>query len=260
MDCLWPTADTNHLAYRFQTYRQERIMDTSSKVAIVTGASQGIGAEAVKAYRKLGYRVVATSRNIERSSDPEIATVNGDIGERDTAQRVVAEALARFGRIDTLVNNAGIAIGKPFTEITIDDYSNIMHVNMAGFFHITQLALAEIEKQDGGHIVTVTASIENAITGRFSGLAALTKGGLNAATRALAIEYAGRRIRVNAVAPGTVNTPMHAGRNHDLLASLHPLGRIAEPGEVVDAIIYLEQALFTTGEIIHVDGGRHVGR
>jgi len=234
-------------------------MNTSQKVAIVTGASQGIGAEIVKAYRKLGYRVVATSRTIAPSNDPDIATVAGDIGERATAQRVVAEALARFGRVDTLVNNAGIYIGKPFTQISGDDYQAIMNVNMAGFFHITQAALAAIEQQAGGHVVTVTGSIENGSKGGYSALAALTKGGLNAATRALAIEYAGKRIRFNAVAPGVTRTPMQAGKDHALLGSFHPLGRIGEPAEVADAIVFLENAQFTTGEIIHVDGGRHAG-
>jgi NAD(P)-dependent dehydrogenase (short-subunit alcohol dehydrogenase family) len=235
-------------------------MNTSQKVAIVTGASQGIGAEIVQAYRKLGYRVVATSRTIKPSDDPNIATVAGDIGERATAQRVVAEAVERFGRVDTLVNNAGVYIGKPFTEFTIDDYETKMNVNMAGFFHITQLALAEIEKQSAGHVVTVTGSVDNGVKGSYSSLAALTKGGLNAATRALAIEYADRRIRFNAVAPGATNTPMQTGKNHDVLGTFHPLGRIGEPSEIADAIIFLEQAGFITGELIHVDGGKHAGR
>jgi NAD(P)-dependent dehydrogenase (short-subunit alcohol dehydrogenase family) len=235
-------------------------MSASQKVAIVTGASQGIGAAIVQAYRKLGYRVVATSRNIKPSDDPDVITVAGDIGERDTAQRVVAEAISRFGRVDTLVNNAGIYIGKPFTEFTVDDYNAKMNVNMAGFFHVTQLAVAEIEKQEAGHVVTITGSIDNGVKGAYSSLAALTKGGLNAATRALAIEYADRRIRFNAVAPGTVNTPMQAGKNHALLSSFHPLGRIAEPEEVADAVVFLEQAEFITGELIHVDGGKHAGR
>jgi NAD(P)-dependent dehydrogenase (short-subunit alcohol dehydrogenase family) len=235
-------------------------MSTTPKVAIVTGASQGIGAAIVQAYRKLGYRVVATSRTIKPSDDPGVATVAGDIGDRATAQRVVAEAIARFGRVDTLVNNAGIYIGKPFTENTIEDYNAKMNVNMAGFFHITQLALPEIEKQKSGHVVTVSGSIDNGISGGYSALAALTKGGLNAATRALAIEYAEKRIRFNAVAPGVTDTPMHSKAHHEVLGTFHPLGRIAEPSEVADAIIFLEQAGFITGELIHVDGGQHAGR
>jgi NAD(P)-dependent dehydrogenase (short-subunit alcohol dehydrogenase family) len=236
-------------------------MNTSQKVAIVTGASQGIGAEIVKAYRQLGYRVVATSRTITPADDPDILTVAGDIGERATAQRIVAAATARFGRVDTLVNNAGIYIGKPFTAFTADDYQAIMNVNMAGFFHITQLALGEIEKQAGGHVVTVTGSIDNGMSGGvYTGLAALTKGGLNAATRALAIEYADRRIRFNAVAPGVIRTPMHAEENLPFFGKYHPLGRIGDAGEVAGAIAFLETAEFVTGEIIHVDGGQHAGR
>jgi len=235
-------------------------MNTAQKVVIVTGASQGIGAEIVKAYRKLGYRVVATSRTIKPSEDPNIVTVAGDIGDRTTSQRIVAEAIARFGRVDTLVNNVGIYIGKPFTENTLEDYNAVMNVNMAGFFHITQLALAEIEKQTEGHVVTVTGSIDNGIKGAYSGLAALTKGGLNATTRALAIEHAEKRIRFNAVAPGATKTPMQAGKDHAVLGKFHPLGRIGEASEVADAIAFLEQATFITGEVIHVDGGRHAGR
>ena len=235
-------------------------MNTTQKVAIVTGASQGIGAEIVKAYRKLGYRVLATSRSIKPSDDADVMTVAGDIGERSTAQRVVEQALASFGRVDTLVNNAGIYIGKPFTENTLEDYNAIMNVNMAGFVHITPLALAEIEKQDGGHVITVTGSIDNGIKGAYSGLAALTKGGLNAATRALAIEYAEKRIRFNAVAPGATSTPMQAGKDHAMLGRFHPLGRIGEASEVADAIMFLEAAGFITGEVVHVDGGRHAGR
>lgn len=235
-------------------------MSTSQKVAIVTGASQGIGAAIVQAYRKLGYRVVATSRNIKPSEDPNVITVAGDIGDRATAQRVVAEAVSRFGRVDTLVNNAGIYIGKPFTENTIEDYNAKMNVNMAGFFHITQLALGEIEKQGRGHVVTISGSIDNGIRGGYSALAALTKGGLNAATRALAIEYAEKRIRFNAVAPGVTNTPMHNKDLHEVLGTFHPLGRIAEPSEVADAVVFLENAEFVTGELVHVDGGQHAGR
>ena len=236
-------------------------MNTPQKVAIVTGASQGIGAEIVKTYRKLGYRVLATSRSIKPSDDADVMTVAGDIGERSTAQRVVEQALASFGRVDTLVNNAGIYIGKPFTENTVEDYNAIMNVNMAGFFHITQLALTEIEKQEGGHVVTVTGSIDNGMSGGvYTGLAGLTKGGLNAATRALAIEYAEKRIRFNAVAPGVIKTPMHAEENLKFFGKYHPLGRIGEAGEVASAITFLETAEFITGEIIHVDGGQHAGR
>jgi NAD(P)-dependent dehydrogenase (short-subunit alcohol dehydrogenase family) len=235
-------------------------MSASQKVVVVTGASQGIGAAVVKAFRKLDYRVVATSRSIKPSDDPNILTIAGDLGDPATAQRVISEAVARFGRIDTLVNNAGIFIGKPFTENTTDDYNAVMNVNMAGFFHITKLAIAEMEKQGSGHVVTVTGSIGNGISGAHMTLAAMTKGGLNAATRTLAIEYAKQGIRVNAVAPGVTNTPMHSAEHHEMLGSFHPLGRIGEASEIASAIVFLDSAEFITGEILHVDGGQSAGR
>ncbi|WP_397448914.1 SDR family NAD(P)-dependent oxidoreductase [Pseudomonas sp. NA-150] len=236
-------------------------MSSSQKVVVVTGASQGIGAAVVQAFRKLDYRVVATSRTITPSDDPYILTVAGDIGDPETARRVIAEGVARFGRIDTLVNNAGIYIGKPFTENTADDYAAVMNVNMAGFFYITQLAIAEMEKHGSGHVVSVTASIGDvAISGIYSVLAAMTKGGLNSATKSLAIEYAKKGIRVNAVAPGVINTPMHAPEYHEMLGSFHPLGRIGEMSDMTDAILYLDSAQFVTGEILHIDGGQSAGR
>jgi len=236
-------------------------MSTHQKVVVVTGASQGIGADVVKAFRKLDYRVVATARSIKPSDDPNVLAVAGDIGNPETAQRVISEAVAKFGRIDTLVNNAGIYIGKPFTENTREDYAAVMNVNMAGFYHITQLAIAEMEKQAGGHVVSVTASVvDQAISGVYSVLAALTKGGLNAATKSLAIEYARKGIRVNAVAPGIIKTPMHPAQYHDMLDALHPLGRMGETSDITNAILFLESAPFITGEILHVDGGQSAGR
>ncbi|TCG07090.1 3-oxoacyl-ACP reductase [Paraburkholderia steynii] len=236
-------------------------MSTSQKVVVVTGASQGIGADVVKAFRKLDYRVVATSRSIKPSEDPYILTVAGDIGDPAVAQRVITEGIAKFGRIDTLVNNAGIYIGKPFTENTAEDYAAVTNVNMAGFFYITQLAIAEMEKHSSGHVVSVTASVvDQAISGVYSVLAALTKGGLNAATKSLAIEYAKKGIRVNAVAPGVIKTPMHPAEYHDMLNSLHPLGRMGEMSDITNAILFLDSATFITGEIMHVDGGQSAGR
>lgn len=236
-------------------------MDKSQKVVVVTGASQGIGAEIVKAFRKLDYRVVATSRSIKASDDENILSIAGDIGDPETAWRVISEGLSRFGRIDTLVNNAGIYIGKPFTEHTADDYIAVMNVNMAGFYHITQLAIAEMEKQSSGHVVSITASISDApIGGVYSVLAAMTKGGLNAATKALAIEYAKKGIRANAVAPGIIKTPMHTPENYEFLGALHPVGRMGETSDIVDAVLYLDAAPFVTGEILHVDGGLRAGR
>ena len=235
-------------------------MSTPQKVVVVTGASRGIGAEVVKAFRKLDYRVVATARSIKPSDDANILSVAGDIGDRATAQRVISEGVARFGRIDTLVNNAGIYIGKPFTEHTAEDYAAVMNVNLAGFYHITQLAIAEMERHSSGHVVSVTASVVDAAhRGVYSVLAALTKGGLNAATKSLAIEYARKGIRVNAVAPGIIKSPMHAPDTHDALGAFHPLGHMGEMSDIADAILFLDSAPFITGEILHVDGGQSAG-
>ena len=236
-------------------------MDHSElKVAVVTGASQGIGAALVKAYRERNYQVVAAARSIEPSDDPAILTVAGDIAERRTAQRIVLEGMARFGRIDSLVNNAGIFIGKPFRQYTEADYAAIVGVNLTGFFHLTQLAIAEMEKQGRGHIVQITTSmVDHAISSVPALLASLTKGGLNAATKSLAIEYAKRGIRVNAVAPGTIKTPMHRPDTFAQLDALHPVGHVGEISDIVGAIMYLESAPFVTGEILHVDGGQSAG-
>lgn len=236
-------------------------MNKSHKVVVVTGASQGIGAEVVKAFRKLDYRIVATSRSIGPSDDENILNIAGDIGDPATARRVIDAGVARFGRIDTLVNNAGIYIGKPFTEHTTEDYAAVMNVNMAGFYHITQCAIAEMEKHASGHVVSVTASIDHAaISGVYTVLAALTKGGINAATKSLAIEYAKKGIRVNAVAPGNIRTPMHPPAIYDVLAGFNPIGRLGEVADIADAIVFLDGASFVTGEILHVDGGQSAGR
>jgi NAD(P)-dependent dehydrogenase (short-subunit alcohol dehydrogenase family) len=235
-------------------------MSNEQKVAIITGASQGIGAALVKAYRDRNYRVVATSRSIQPSSDPQIAAVAGDIGDPETADRIVAEALARFGRIDTLVNNAGIFMAKPFTAYTADDFVAKVSTNLAGFFHITQRAAAEMLKQRSGHIVSITTSLtDHALAEVPSALASLTKGGVNSATKSLAIEFADKGVRVNAVSPGVIKTPMHAPETHAFLAGLHPVNRLGEIRDVVEAVLYLESAGFVTGEILHVDGGQSAG-
>ena len=235
-------------------------MHSQQKVAIVTGASQGIGAGLVKAFRDRNYRVIANSRSIQPSSDADVIAVAGDIAERAVAERIVAEALARFGRIDTLVNNAGIFTAKPFTAFTAEDYAANIAVNLTGFFHLTQLAVAEMEKQGSGHVVSVTTSLtDHAVDGVPSVLAALTKGGLNSATKSLAIEYARRGVRFNAVSPGVIKTPMHAAQTHGFLAALHPVGRMGEIADIVDAVLYLDSAGFVTGEILHVDGGQSAG-
>jgi NAD(P)-dependent dehydrogenase (short-subunit alcohol dehydrogenase family) len=235
-------------------------MRTDRKVAVITGASRGIGAALVKAYRDCNYQVVATARSVKPSTDDDVLAVPGDIADRKTAERAISQGIARFGRIDTLVNNAGIFIAKPFTQYTQADYAAMLGVNLAGFFYITQLAIAEMEKQGSGHIVQITTSlVDHAIARVPSVLASLTKGGLNGATKSLAIEYAKRGIRVNAVAPGIIKTPMNPPEMHDLLASLHPMGRMGTIEDIVDAILYLERTSFVTGEILHVDGGQTAG-
>jgi len=235
-------------------------MSTQRKVAVITGASQGIGAGLVKAFLDRDYRVVANSRSIQPSSNPDVLAVAGDISDRSVAERIIKEAIARFGRVDTLVNNAGIFTAKPFTAFTSEEYAQNLAVNLNGFFHITQLAIGEMEKQGSGHVVSITTTIaEHAIDGVPAVLAALTKGGLNAATKSLAIEYAKRGIRVNAVAPGVIKTPMHGPESHAALASLHPVGRMGEISDIVGGVLYLESAGFVTGEILHVDGGQSAG-
>jgi NAD(P)-dependent dehydrogenase (short-subunit alcohol dehydrogenase family) len=235
-------------------------MSNERKTAIITGASQGIGAALVKAYRDRNYRVVATSRSITQGSDPDVVAVAGDIADPKTAERVVAEAMTRFGRIDTLVNNAGIFISKPFTDYTAEDFMSKIATNLGGFFYITQRAATEMLKQGSGHIVSITTSLtDNATSSVPTALANLTKGGINSVTKALAIEYASRGIRVNAVSPGVIKTPMHAPETHEFLASMHPMKRMGEMRDIVEAVLYLESAGFVTGEILHVDGGQSAG-
>ncbi|WP_319428908.1 SDR family oxidoreductase [Mycobacterium sp. RTGN5] len=233
-------------------------MDTPTQVAVITGASQGIGAGLVQGYRNLGYAVVANSRTIGASDDPLVLTVAGDIADPGVGQRVIDAALQRFGRVDTLVNNAGIFISKPFTDYTDADYDAITGVNLRGFFEMTRAAVVAMDA--GGHIVNISTSLVDQANSQVpSALASLTKGGLNAAIRALAIEYAGRGIRFNTVALGVIGTPMHDPSTYEALAQLHPMGRIGEVDDVVGAVLYLERAGFVTGEILHVDGGQSAG-
>jgi NAD(P)-dependent dehydrogenase (short-subunit alcohol dehydrogenase family) len=229
------------------------------RVAIISGGSQGIGAGLVAGFRREGYAVAATSRSIGADDEDDYLTVRGDIAQAQTARNVVEQALKRFGRIDCLVNDAGVFIGKPFTDYTLDDYALITSVNLAGFFHLTQRVIGQMVTQGGGHVVNVTTSLaDNADSQRPAALPALTKGGLAAATRSLAIEYASRGIRVNAVALGVIRTrddPIsYAG-----MADLHPLGRLGEIGDVVEGVLYLERATFVTGETLHIDGGQAAG-
>ncbi len=235
-------------------------MSNEQKVAVITGASQGIGAGLVKAYRDRNFRVVATSRSIKQGSDQDILAIAGDIGVPAVAARIVSEAMARFGRIDTLVNNAGIFIAKPFTDYTAEDFASKISTNLAGFFHITQAVAAQMLKQGSGHIVSITTSLtDHAVAGVPTVLANLTKGGINSATKALAIEYADKGVRVNAVSPGIIKTSMHPPENHAFLAALHPVKRMGDIRDVVEAVLYLETAGFVTGEILHVDGGQSAG-
>ena len=234
----------------------------SPPAAIITGASQGIGAGLVDRYRSAGYAVVGVALSFPpaRRDESDYIAVTGDIAAPQTARRAVDQARDRFGRVDTLINNAGIYTGKPFTDYTLDDYEAITAVNLTGFFHITQLAIAEMVDRGSGHILTVSTSlVDHPDTTRPSALPALTKGGLVAATRSLAIEYAARGIRVNAVSLGVIKTPAHDPASYKGLGALHPLGRVGEVTDVVDAILYLERATFVTGETLHVDGGQAAG-
>jgi NAD(P)-dependent dehydrogenase (short-subunit alcohol dehydrogenase family) len=233
----------------------------TGKVAVITGGSQGIGAGLVAGYRARGWAVVANARTITPSEEPAVLTVEGDIAQPATAEAIIGAALERFGRIDTLVNNAGIHISKPFTDYTAADYARITGVNLTGFFWLTQRAIAEMLKRDGGHVVNISATIaEVANSGTPAALTALTKGGLAAATRSLAIEYASRGIRVNAVSPGIIQTPVHPAESYDDLGDqLPPIGRVGQVGDVVDAILFLESSPYITGEVLHIDGGQVAG-
>lgn len=231
------------------------------KVAIVTGASQGIGLGLTRAYRELGYVVIATARSIGASEDSGIVTIAGDIADPETAQRVVGEAIERFGRIDTLINNAGVYIGKPFTDYTLADFNDLLAVNLAGFFHMTTRTIKQMLDQGRGHVVNVsTTLVEQADSGRPAALSVLTKGGLVAVTKSLAIEYASRGLRVNAVSLGVIKTPAHDESSYAGMGALHPIGRVGVIEDVVGGVLYLESAPFVTGEVLHIDGGQSAGR
>ena len=240
-------------------------MASAQKTAIVSGASQGIGAALVEAFLKRGYSVVANSRNITKANpfaaSPNLALVDGDIGDPKTAAKIVDTAVSRFGRVDVLINNAGIFIPKPFTEYTTEDFNALVSTTLAGFLYVSQLAVRQMLKQKNGSIVNVSTSlVDQAIAGVPVTVQVMVKGSLHAVTRALAIEYAKDGIRVNTVALGVIKTPMHKPETHESLNGLHPMGRMGEIREVVDAILFLTDATFTTGEILHVDGGVHAGK
>jgi len=231
------------------------------RVAIITGGSQGIGAGLVAGYRGRGWAVVANARTIGPSADPDVLTVEGDIAKPATADRIVEGALKRFGRIDTLVNNAGVFVSKPFTSYTAEDYALVVGVNLTGFFWLTQRVIAEMLNRYGGHVVNISASLaEVANSSTPSVLTALTKGGLVAATRSLAIEYASVGIRVNAVSPGVIQAPDQPPESYGHLSGrLAPLGRAGQVSDVVGAILFLESSPYITGEILHIDGGQIAG-
>jgi NAD(P)-dependent dehydrogenase (short-subunit alcohol dehydrogenase family) len=238
---------------------------TSKKTVIVTGASQGIGAAVVDAFLNRGYNVVATSRNISGAGftpSPNLALVDGDIGQAATADKIAQIAIAKFGSIDHVVNNAGIFAGKSFTDYTADEFHNLVSTNLEGFIFITQLAVRQMLLQGtGGSVTSITAALaDNPMAGSPASIAMITKGGLHAITLSLASEYAKDHIRFNAVAPGIVDTPMHKNHPKDFLKSLSPMGTISDPKDIADAVVYLTEAGHVTGEVLHVDDGAHVGR
>jgi NAD(P)-dependent dehydrogenase (short-subunit alcohol dehydrogenase family) len=234
-------------------------------IAIITGASSGIGLGITLALIERGYGVVGTSRTISKSKELEasadLVLIDGDGSKKETAVKVAEAAIKHFGRIDLLVNGAGIFLPKPFTEYTEDDYHLVMNTNVASFFFMTQQVIPQMKKQNSGHVVNISAVLADQPSASVPALlAVLSKSTMPAVSKALALEYAANNIRFNTVSPGNVNTPMHAKDNHAALAKFHPLGRIGEISDVVDAVLYLQNATFVTGENIRVDGGVHAGR
>jgi len=241
-------------------------MSSPRKTAIVTGASQGIGAGIVKRFVERGFNVVANSRKMTQSiavaASDHVALVDGDIGEAATAAKIVETALSRFDSIDALVNNAGIFITKPFTDYTAEDFKSLVSTNVEGFLYVTQLTIKQmLVQKTGGSIVTITAALaRNPIRGVTAAVPMITKGGLETITRHLAMEYAKDGIRVNAVAPGVVYTPLHRETPKDVMESQSPMGRPSTVKDIVDAVMYLTDAATVTGHTLYVDGGAHVGK
>ena len=233
-------------------------------VAIVTGASSGIGLGITRALLEHGYRVVANSRTISKSKDlkasADLVLVDGDIGKRETAIKVVDAAVKQFERIDLLVNCAGIYIPKPFTEYTPEDFETMINTNVAGYFFVTQQAVAQMRKQKSGHIVSIsTVLVDQPLAGAHISLPVITKSTIPAFSRALAMEYVADGIRANTISPGVVDTPMHANDDHEALKKLHPIPRLVQISEIVDALFYLQSAPMVNGENIRIDGGAHAG-
>jgi NAD(P)-dependent dehydrogenase (short-subunit alcohol dehydrogenase family) len=237
----------------------------SKRTVIVTGASQGIGAAVVQAFLDRVYNVVGTSRNVSKAGfapSPNLALVDGDIGQAATAEKVAETAIANFGSIDHVVNNAGIFVAKSFTDYTADEFRGLVSTNLEGFIFITQLAVKQILSQGaGGSVTTITASLlENPIAGLPASVAMITKGGLDAITLSLASEYAKNNIRFNAVAPGVVDTPLHKNTPREFMKTLSPMGTISDAKDIAEAVVYLTEARHVTGEVLHVDGGAHAGK
>jgi len=240
-------------------------MPNTQKTVIVTGASQGIGAGLVEAFLQRGYKVVGNSRHITKANpfaaSANLALVDGDIADPSTAAKIVDTAVSKFGRIDVLINNAGVFIPKPFTEYTTKDFDTLVSTTLAGFLYVSQFAIKQMLRQKSGSIINVsTTLVDQPIAGVGAAVQIMLKGALNAVTRALAIEYAKEGIRINTIAPGVIDTPMHKPETHDFLKALSPAGRIGEVKEIVDAALFLTDATFTSGEILHVDGGAHAGK
>jgi NAD(P)-dependent dehydrogenase (short-subunit alcohol dehydrogenase family) len=235
-----------------------------SRNVVITGASSGIGLALAKAFVARGARVVANSRRLSEAgtleAGPNLVLVDGDVASPELGERLV-EAAERFGGVDLLVNNAGVFIPKPFTDYTAADFAALISTNLAGFLHVTQAAVRRMRTRRAGHVVTITTTLaDQPIAGVPASIPILTKGGLAAATKALAIEHAGEGIRFNAVAPGIIDTPMHKADSHEFLKQLHPMSRLGTTAEIVDAVLYLDGAAFVTGEVLHVDGGAHAGK
>jgi len=238
---------------------------TTKKTAIITGASSGIGLGLTTALVERGYHVVANSRRITAAGtvtpSSDVVLIDGDIADPNVARRIVETAVQRFGRVDVLVNNAGIFIPKPFTDYSTEDFERLVSTNLTGFLYVTQAAVRQMLRQDAGHVVNITTTLaDQPVAGVPASIPVLTKGGLNAVTAALAIEYAQAGIRFNAIGAGIIDTPMHKPETHGFLKTLHPIQRIGNVSEIVDAVLYLTDATFVTGEVLHVDGGAHAGK
>ena len=235
------------------------------QTAIITGASSGIGLGLTKGFLAAGFNVVANSRRVSAAGtltpSDDLLLVDGDIGEPSVARKLINSAEQRFGHVDVLINNAGIFVPKPFVEYTPEDFQRVVSTNLAGFFYVSQEVARHMKKNGGGHIITISTTLaQQPVAGVTAALTSLTKGGLNSVTRGLAIEYAAEGIRVNAIAPGIVDTPMHKPEDHESLKKLHPIGRLATVQEIVEAALFLVRAPFITGEVLHVDGGAHAGK